>query len=273
VSQNWTTPDGSQSGGVEVNYNTPWLFEDPLSTDDAKTFKPTAASSRGFIDPRAAQTGGLNSYLQSQTSGSNTRLPDPENQEWTGGLGLPSWAVNGITTAGKVGLGMMGAPSLITGPMGAMASAMLGDENSTAEQVQNKVGNSIINSGIGAVLGPLGSLAMTGLGAMGFDTMRGITNLNAANPPGGGTKAGFWNDAQYGTVFTGYEGSLSTADNLNRAPSTEYVSGLQTLPSGANTGNYQSSDMGGQSNSNSGWGGYSYSGPGSSAGTGGSDSE
>lgn len=279
MSQGWILPDGSMSSN-EMEYNTPWLFEDPISDD----LPQAAGTISAFVDPRvaaASKTGALTDYINagtrggSSSSGANTPWLPGESVGWSGGLGLSPWAANGLAQAGKFGLGMMGAPSFVTGPLGAYASSLLGDKNSTAESVRNKVGNSIIGAGLSAI-NPIAGIANTALGAFGFDAMRGLTNLNAVDPPGGGTKAGFWNDAQYGTVFTGYEGSLSAADNLSQAPSTEYVSGLMTLPSGVNASNYQSngssSNSGTQSNSNSGWGGYSYSGPGSSVGTGGSDS-
>lgn len=202
MSQTWITPDGSQSGGVEVNYNTPWLFEDPLSTEDAsaKTFKPSAASSRGFVDPRVAPVGALNSFLGAQSSGNNTRLPETAPTEWAGGLGLPSWAVDGLTTAGKFGMGMMGVPSIISSPVSAGLGALLGDANSTAAQVQNKIGNALINAAVSALV-PGGGLVMGALNHFGFDPMRGLTNLNAADPLDGGTKAGFWNDAKPGPSY------------------------------------------------------------------------
>ena len=273
MSQGWLLPDGSMVGGTEYDYNTPWLFEDPLSTEDATSV--SAINPTEYLDPRVKASNGksFGGLGLSQSSGNNPRSALPEyTGEWTGGLGLPSWAANAISTAGKTGLGMMGAPSLITGPLGALASSLLGDENSTAESVRNKVGNSMINGVLGAAIPGAGMV--TGiLGLMGFDAMRGLTNLNAADPEGGGTKAGFWNDAQYGPGIYGGVGSLSTDAAMQQAPTTEYVSGLQTLPSfsGQTTLGY----IGGSSSPDSSSSytpsnnGFSYSGPGSSEGTGG----
>ena len=276
MSQGWLLPDGSMAGGTEYDYNTPWLFDDPLSDETAVS--ASVPAQYAFVDPRVKKIGGgsLSNYISNQSTGNNTRFEEPGfTGEWTGGLGLPSWAANGLSTIGKTGLGMMGAPSLITGPLGALTSSLLGDENSTAESVRNKVGNSVINGVLGAAIPGAGMV--TGiLGLMGFDAMRGLTNLNAPDPEGGGTKAGFWNDTQYGPGVYGGVGSLSTDAAMQQAPTTEYVSGLQTLPSfsGQTTPGYMggSSSSGSSSSYTSSNNGFSYSGPGSSKGTGGSSS-
>lgn len=234
MSQGWILPDGSMSSN-EMEYNTPWLFEDPISDD----LPQAAGTISAFVDPRVAavsKTGALTDYINagtgggSSSSGAHTPWVPGESVEWSGGLGLPSWAANGLAQAGKFGLGMMGAPSLITGPLGAMASAALGDENSTAESVRNKVGNSIIGAGLSAI-NPIAGIVNTVLGAFGFDAMRGLTNLNAADPLDGGTKAGFWNDAKPGPSYYNPSSPYgSWMDNSYCNPSS-YSYGSWTGPS------------------------------------------
>lgn len=270
MSQGWILPDGSMSSN-EMEYNTPWLFEDPISDD-----LPQAAGTRSaFVDPRVAavsKTGALTDYINAGTgsSGTNTPWVPGESTPWTGGLGLPSWAANGIVTAGKAGLGMMGAPSLITGPMGALASAYLGDEDSTATQVRNKVGNSVINGILGAAIPGVGLVTGT-LGMLGFDAMRGLQNTFAPDT----TQPESWRGGFFDKGYTAREGSYITSGNENyspyggaqysRVPSAEETKAQQNYfggfnqPSTSSGGGWTSASSGSAYSSPSDYSGYSYS--------------
>ena len=244
MSQGWILPDGSMSSN-EMEYNTPWLFEDPISDD----LPQAAGTSSAFVDPRVAavsKTGALTDYINAGTGGgsssrgTNTPWLPGESVEWSGGLGLPSWAANGLAQAGKFGLGAMGVPSFITGPLGAYASSLLGDENSTAESVRNKVGNSIIGVGLSA-LNPIAGIANTVLGAFGFDAMRGLSSLgdNTDYSSQGGHAAGFFTKPSDYTGYTpgqAYEpGALQTATNVRGTDEGSQFNGYSPGSSGSSS--------------------------------------
>ena len=292
MSQGWILPDGSMSSS-EMEYNTPWLFEDPISDD------LPAATGAAFVDPRVAavsKTGALTDYINKSTgggsssSGTYTSWLPGESVEWSGGLGLPSWAANGLAQAGKFGLGAMGVPSLITGPLGAYASSFLGDENSTAESVRNKVGNSIIGAGLSAI-NPIAGITNSVLGALGFDAMRGLNNTFSPDT----TKPESWRGGFFDPGYKTEKGSYITSGNENFSPYGgaqydrvssssgggpssvgRYTPSNSTYFGGLNTGggnNYQSSSSTGGGGWTSESSGSAYSSPSSDSSGGGWTSE
>jgi len=272
-----------------------WLRRRSAAPDQLDAVKDLAQSTEPlYLTPTISSGSSSSVYLPNYEG-----VPTPTPSR---GLGLPSW-LSGLAGQGANTLARMeGVPSYVASPLSTVVSGVLGGgeisnlpmkvgysalkaganealpgyggtlvdlvggymNDVPEDRLMEMAGNAVINKGLTAAIPGVGiPLAIASM--FGLNPMRGLMNLDAEDPEGGGQAAGFWSPASYGPGVYGGVGSLSTDRAMVPEISTEYVSGLQNRPTMADyvSGSGSSSSYTGGDNSD---GSTGYSNPASSYG-------
>lgn len=193
---------------------------------------------------------------------------------------------NASGTATGVALNALNVPAPVIGPVASFVSSYAGGDD--MEHIAKNVGNSIIGSTAAYLGGPVVGTLYTIARQLGFDPIRGIASM--INPDT--TNPESWQGGFFSRGYDTQPESYITSGNENYSPyggaqyervassssAQPYTPSNDTYFGGINTGggnNYYVSSGSNTASSNTssptGWGGYSYSGVGSSGDSGAGD--